>query len=838
MNEDISGRWCSRASELIKSSLTGKSIVSDLTAQADKVLSTAFRTAVKMSDGVHGELALVAIGGYGRSEMVPYSDIDIMLLSRGRDKETTEPAQSVLYKLWDMGLNISHSFRTLEECLQDSIKDYKTRTAIIDSRFLAGSRKVYDEFRRDIYPKILFKKKRDFVGGILGEVKTRHKIYEGSVYLLEPNIKDGMGGLRDIHTLTWLSTVVLKIDNISGLAVILPENDYLHLIKAFDYLLRLRLCLHIASKRKNDVLSFEFQDAVARLMGFKDTKRFDAAEIMMRLFYKKAEVISSGLSRIMTISGRKYINFPLNLSIKRLNDDFYLAKNEITFKDKELFRNTDKIMEAFSIYSASGRKFSYQLKQSLRGRMRFISRKSRASRKAVAYFLEILNGDRVYETLREMHETGVLDRLIYEFGRLRHLVIYEIYHRYTVDEHSLLAVKNLETLKNSQQAKTGYLAGILKRTRRDILFLAILLHDIGKGRYERHGGNHQEAGYKMMKAIMERFDIEHKDRSRIEFLVRNHFVLAKLALARDSEEPETVIQLAELVENEENLDALYLMTYADMTAVNPSFWTDWKAYLFYDLYVKTKDHLHGIKAKRYSPSDKGLQVFTESMPDRYVVSATNETLRADYLLAGRVHAESLAIEVHKRPDGTAEITVATNDRAGLFSKIVGVLSCKGLNILRARINTSSNALALDKILLSNWSAIWWEGLEEQLKADLYNAIVLDAPVCAERGVLKHTFTGKRLESFIEIDNETSASHSLLELLLPDRIGLLFDISKRLVEHGVSIASAVINTEEGVAQDVFYLQYNGGKLTTDSVLKILGALYDSEIDKEEVIGNRQ
>ncbi len=198
-----------------------------------------------------------------------------------------------------------------------------------------------------------------------------------------------------------------------------------------------------------------------------------------------------------------------------------------------------------------------------------------------------------------MHETGVLDRFIPEFGRLRHLVIYEIYHRYTVDEHSLIAVKNLELLKTPRQAKLGYLSDILKRSRQDILYLAILLHDIGKGAYGGHSGSHEDSGYKMLKTIMERFDIEHQDRSRIEFLVRNHVVLSKLALARDSEAPETVTQLAEIVENEENLDALYLITYADMTAVNPDFWTDWKAYLFYDLYMKTTDHLRGIRAKRY-----------------------------------------------------------------------------------------------------------------------------------------------------------------------------------------------------------------------------------------------
>src|SRR5208283_255271 len=329
MKEDITWPWCKRASELIDRGFTGKSIVLDLTAQVDNMLSDAFRMALLdfYSGGAPDDLALIAVGGYGRSEMVPYSDIDIMLLSRVRDQKTTESAQAVLYKFWDMGLNISHSFRTLVECLQDSVKDPKTRTAIIDSRFLIGDRTVFEEFRREIYPKILFKKKRDFVGDILAEVNKRHKTFDDSVYLLEPNIKEGLGGLRDVHTLTWLSKVILKIDDISGLTAIFAKNDYLHLIKAFDFFLKIRLSLHIVSKCRNDVLSFEFQDAVAQLMGFKNTKKFIAAEIMMRLYYKKSEAISVALKRIMNISGRKYIQFPLNLSIKKITADFYLARN-------------------------------------------------------------------------------------------------------------------------------------------------------------------------------------------------------------------------------------------------------------------------------------------------------------------------------------------------------------------------------------------------------------------------------------------------------------------------------------------------------------------------------
>jgi [protein-PII] uridylyltransferase len=834
----LSEQWCNGASRLIDKGLSGKSITFHLTAQIDKVLSSAFKQATsdfKNGDGP-GHLALVAIGGYGRSEMVPYSDIDIMLLSRQRDTRSTESAQSVLYKLWDMGLNISHCFRTFDECVQDSVKDPKTRTAIIDSRFLAGSAMVYDEFKRDIYPKILFKKKRDFVSGMLSEISERHRTFEDSVYLLEPNIKDGIGGLRDVHTLTWLSKVVLSINDISGLRTVLSGPDYLHLIKAFEFLLKIRLALHIISKRRNDVLSFEFHEEASRIMGFKDTRRFMGAEIMMRLFYKKAEAVSGALTRVMKISGSKYIPLPFSMSIKRITDDFFLTRNGIAVKDKGIFKNVDNIMTAFNLYSVSGKKFSDQVRESIRGRALFVNRKTRLSKKSVSSFLEILQGNRVYETLRQMHETGILDRFIPEFGRLRHLVIYEIYHRYTVDEHSLIAVKNLEALKDMRQPRPAYLAEIFRNTRQDLLYLALLLHDIGKGGHER-GGSHEGQGYKLLKPVLERLGIEHRERSKVEFVVKHHVLLPKLALNRDSEAQDTVNQLAEVVENQENLDALYLVTYADMRAVKPDFWTDWKAYLLHDLYTRTKDHLLGVSAKQYRTSDRKLQEFIESMPGRYIISTTDEILRADYALAVRAGKELLSLEVNKRTDGTAEITIATEDRPGLFSRIAGVLSSRGFNILRARIYTSDKALALDKILLSNWSLIWWEGLEEQLKKDLYNAIILDVPSSYDRGVPKRPYAGRRLETFIEIENEASSSHTLLELLLPDRMGLLSDIAEHLYRRKIDITSAVINTEEGIAQDVFYLQHDGGKLTTDFVFGLLRDLYDSEIYKRQVMGDR-
>jgi [protein-PII] uridylyltransferase len=857
-SQTISEILCLRVEGAIRSGMSGLLISRKLTDIVDNLLISAYESAINQRSQTENkaegnkktknenpgiDLALVAVGGYGRREIAPFSDIDIMLLAKKGDDITVQAAQSLLYRLWDMGINISHSFRTMNECIEDAMKDIRTRTSLVESRFLAGSETLFNEFKQDIYQKLLFKDKKEFIGGILREIERRHREYGDSVYLLEPNVKEGRGGLRDIHSISWLLKTGLRINDIEGLREILSISDYSHFIKAYDFILKTRLCLHFISKRRNDILSFEFQDETAKNVGLKDTKRFLSSEILMRLYYKKAKNIMDVLSKIVGICSRQYINFPIPVGIKKITDDFYLSKNEIIVKDRSLFRNTDKIFEAFHIYSITGRKFSPQVRDAIRSRFLFINKKTRSSRRAIMYFLDILKGNRVYETLREMHDTGILDRFIPEFGRLRHLVIHEPYHRYTVDEHTLLAIRNLEMLKSTHHKKLQYLTPILKGVKQETLFLSILLHDIGKGTPEKH---HEDYGYRILKGIMERFNIEHNDRQKIEFLVKNHIVLSKLALMRDIDAPETITQLAEIVENEGNLDALYLMTYADMTAVNPNFWTEWKAYLFHDVYIRTKAHLMGITGQYLDITDREIKEFVKNMPDRYLISNTIDAINIDYQMAIMPADKRPLVSISEREDGTAEFVIVTDDMPGLFSKIVGVLGSRGLNILRARLYTGKDGLVIDKILISNWRDMWWEGMEEQIKDELRQAIGTRQEAKEVNGSLfmvhgndeRSTVNyeriispiagsllpvSKRFESFIEIDNETSGEYTVLELFSHDRLGLLYDISTRLYTHGIDIVSAVINTEDRVARDVFYLQHGGDKLNAESVIKVLNSI---------------
>ncbi len=823
------------AAGLMMQRVRGIKIVRALSDIIDNLIADAFDSVIGASLANMGsKIAVVATGGYGRQEMTAYSDVDIMLLAEKRDEFSAKTAELLLYHLWDIGMNISHSFRTLEECLEDAMEDITIRTSLLESRFIAGKRCLFEKYKSDIYQKIVFRKKSLFIKEIMQDVDKRHKKSGDSAYLLEPDIKEGKGGLRDMQTLRWLAKASLRIAEMLELKRIMSKEEYAQLIKAYDFLLKLRVCLHSISRRRNDILSFEFHKPAAEMMNIKTAKRHHAAEILMRLYYKKTAFIFNALDKVMDLSHGFYIQTQLDFSIKKLSSNFLLSKNEIIVRDRELLKNVDNILEAFYIYSKTGKKFSYQLKTDLLNRAIYISRRRNTTKSAAAFFLKILKGTRVYDTLRQMHDMVVIDRFMPEFGSLRHLVIYELYHKYTVDEHTLISIKNLENLKNTKDEKSQFLKKILLELKQEVLFFAILLHDIGKGVKSSSVRRHEEKGYRAIKSILERFDLPVSDRQRIEFLVKNHIILPKLALTRDSDATETVITLCEIAESEENLNYLLLMTYADMTAVNPRFWTEWKACLFYDLIKKAQQHMQGILEKRFEISDPIINKFLEDMPHRYLISNAFDEILTDFSMSQQLKDKKVLISINPRGGGTAELVIVTNDMPGLFLRIVRVLSMQGLNIIRARLYCSKSGFVVDKILLSNWCDICWEGLEDELKEKLQASIFRDSlrlkdqehllNISYDTKFLKGIVDLKRFEHFVEIDNETSTEYSILEIMSPDWLGLLYAISSRLYLNNIDIISAIINTEDGFAQDIFYTQCDGAKLNNEAVVKVLDSIY--------------
>ncbi|MBI5635128.1 MAG: [protein-PII] uridylyltransferase [Nitrospirae bacterium] len=805
--------------------LRGRQLAERYTASVDDTVAGIFNALTDDPD-----LLLVATGGYGRRELAPFSDIDIMFLAR--DRKNAGAAEKVLYRLWDERLDISHAFRTLRECVEEAFRDIRTRTTLLEARYLAGSRELYSQFEKEVYPAIAYRKQRQFVAEKLSEREKRHISTGDSIYLLEPHVKEGDGGLRDIHAVLWLSRVVFRITDLQGLSAFLSGHDLKRFSDAYDFMIRLRYCLHLESGRKNDILSFEYQRAIASRLGFRDSSKFSGAERMMRYYYLKGRVIRDISHEVMVRCSRQYSPIFRDFTKKRLTDDFLLSGGKLIAKKETVFSGqSEKIMEAFYHFSKTDKGFSARLRELIRENLPRINRRTRSIPAAVNHFREIMKGRRVYETLREMHERGVLGRFIPEFGALRSLVVHEAYHMYTVDEHTLLAIRNLERLRTTTVKSLEALKEIiLGMEQLDVLFLSILFHDIGKA----VGRHHEEEGYKRLKSIMERLNMKPDKRLRIEFLVRNHVLMSRIAMTREIDDPELIAFFADAVGDTENLKAIYLITYADMSAVNPLFWNAWKASLLRELYERTSQYLSGTgvvgrghDAAALFPGNAALQkefsLFLEAMPDRYLLSTTDARLKEDFLLYQQTSARSTAVRIDVMPDGIAEIVICASDAPGLFSRIVGFLCMRRLNIVHGRIYTGKHGIVIDKIAVSNWKDVWWNGLEQDIVSGLEETVMKrkDIQLACSNPEAHGLF-----DAFVELDNESSDLYTLVEIFSQDRIGLLYDIAKIFYQKGVGVESARINTEASLAQDIFSLRCGGSKLDYETAYEILKELWDT------------
>jgi [protein-PII] uridylyltransferase len=849
--------------ELLQKGYGGAQLAALYTERTDALLRDIFA-----STDVHSGLCLIAIGGYGRGELAPHSDIDIMLFAR--DKAASKKATQFLYTLWDTHLTVGHSFRTPADCISEARKDIKTRTSLLEHRLISGDTDLYRYFMDHVYPEIAFRESRRFISEKLQEVELRHRKISDTVFVLEPHIKEGRGGLRDVHTLVWLASIKLRIRQFDELIKVIPPDDFARLKKAFDFLLKVRFCLHLLSGRRNDLLSFEFHERIAEMLTFKASQRFLSPERFMRYLYLKTSIINDISSRFLDRFGipQRAFGEEGNGRIaaffsgkKKITDDFILSKNRIIASDDTFARTPEKIFEAFYSMSKTGKRFSPKLGDAIKKNLFRINRRTRKSQRAVEFFMAIIRGDRAYETLRQMHRSGVLGRFLPEFGALSFLVVYEPYHRYTVDEHTMRAIKHLEDLKNTRYKKLEHLSSVYRRVRqKEALILSLLFHDIGKRgiaksyRYGAGAGHHDEVGYTELKNIIERFNLSVELRGRIEFLVKNHLLMSSIAFTMETEDPEIIAQFADDVGDREALDTLYLLTFADMASVSPDFWTDWKAYLLRDLYETTARHLDGlmggscggpeqILGADYLTQDEkeGIRHFLSLMPKRYIISATPERIYEDYRLSLEVVEKGFALRVQEDMSGGAEITMGAWDSPGLFSRAVGALSSLKMDICRARVYTGRGGMVIDKIQVSNWQSLAWEGFFRIVREKLKDAIcgpekhaqceevvqtIKDAPGYAHAA----TEVLGRFGPFIEIDNETSSENSVLEFFARDRLGLLFDVTSLIHEKDIDIISARINTESGIAHDIFSIQRHGKKVEGITIHELLLSLWERLTEK--------
>jgi [protein-PII] uridylyltransferase len=812
----------------------------------DIFLGTLYRLAVedaKREGLVPSPLVLVALGGYGRGELHPLSDLDLMLIYDGEmGPYVQRVTQGLLYALWDLGLQVGHAVRSLPDCLAMARTDFPSRTSMQQARLLVGDRRLFNRFRKVLAENVYQKDFAQFLETTLTERDQRYRKFGGSPYMGEPNVKESAGGLRDIHTAMWLTSTKFGTRTLRELADkrLINGREQKTTDGALTFLWRVRNELHFLSGHKNDVLSRDIQPQIAKNFGYTGDELSLPVEKFMRDYYLHARVIHRVSRRLIarcreTLSRRASVQ--RRLRQEALADGLIVLDEQLHLAqaDGRAFREEPvRLIKVFWHSHHLGFELGVDVERAIEDSLDLIDDAFRASPEARELFLGICRSwGRTAQTLREMHELGVLGRYLPEWGALTCLVQYDIYHKFTADQHSLIAVQNLEALAPGQSPDSEGNAQVVSELERPgLLMLGMLLHDIGKGK----GHGHVAKGIPLIETLSARMGLAPEDADKVIFLVAHHLTMSHVAQRRDIDDPKTIETLAGVCRTPERLRMLYLLTCADMRAVGPGVMTGWQAQILWDLYARTLTRLTGGQRERPTRESVAQRV-TEAMrgdvartavaahlallSDRYLTTTSPQRIAAHLRLLDRLaDGGVLATELFHHPDlGSSELVVATRDVPGLFSIIAGTLASQGINILSAQIHTRADGIALDTFQVNDpfgeavtEEARWRRTLEALRRVLRGEASVED--LLARRRAVYPSGDGVPGPPKISVDNQISDSRTVVEVKCPDRVGLLYVITRTLSGHGLDIASARIATEIDHAYDTFYVTDRQGRRLED------------------------
>src|SRR6202011_3070406 len=667
-------------------------------------------------------LAIVAVGGYGRGELAPYSDIDLLfLLPYKRTPHTEQVVEYLLYLLWDLGLKIGQSTRSVDECLRQAKSDLTIRTALLEARYLWGDQALFNELKRRFDSEIVKGSAPQFVASKLAERDARHKRVGDSRYQLEPNIKEGKGGLRDLHTLFWIAKYIYRTDDVGKLVElgVLSAEESQRFDHAQSFLWTVRCHLHYLAGRAEERLTFDLQAQIAREMGYADDAKSRGVERFMKDYFLVAKNVGD-LTRIFCAileadqKRKRRLSWVRWGAGRRALSGFVLDGEWLTIPAEDFFTKDPRaLLRRFHGAQEHGLAIPPRACRAESQSLRFVDR-LREVPEANRLFLEILTSRKDPETaLRRMNEAGVLGRFIPDFGRVVAQMQYDMYHVYTVDEHTLFAIGILHKIETGQLKEEHPLATELAATivSRRALCVAVLLHDIAKGR----GGDHSEIGERIALVAGPRLGLPGEETETVAWLVRWHLLMSGTAFKLDISDTKTLGDFVERVQSPERLKLLLVLTVADIRAVGPNVWNGWKAALLRELYHRAMEVMSGgltsegrdlrvataqAAARRLLPdfSEKEFTAFAARGYPFYWLSFDPETHARHARLMHEAEATGASLTVEKRVAprrSVTEITLYTADHAGLFSRIAGALAISGANIVDARIMTMSNGMALD-----------------------------------------------------------------------------------------------------------------------------------------------
>jgi len=759
-------------------------------------------------------LSLLAVGGYGRRHLFPYSDIDLLLLVDSERQAHSAPAaiSAFVQDLWDSGLRLSHSVRTPEECAEIHDQNIELNVSLLDQRYVAGDRGLYARFAERL-PRFLHAQRDPLARNLTRLTRERHQKYQNTYYHLEPNIKDTPGGLRDYQLVRWLAR--------------LREVESPPLEPSFLFLARLRCLLHALAGRDNNVLNFDAQDRAADYFAARGTAEW------MREYFRHARDLYRAAVRELELSEAQTSSLFMQFKDWRArlsNADFSVARERLHLRvPQALQADPELALRLFQFVARHGIRPSTETEQRIAAALPQLREWFSAARPIWPAIREILSLPYAADAVRAMHETGVLRAIFPEMAQIECLVIRDFYHRYTVDEHTLVTLQVLAGLRGNREPAVKRYADLLAEMEDPaLLFCALLFHDVGKGGAE---GGHAEASAEAAAPALDRIGMPRPEREFVIFLIRRHLEMSAVMNSRDLQDPATARDMTKRVETVERLKALTLMTYADISAVNPSAMTPWRAEVLWQLYLLTYNELtRELETDRIASPLAGSpekRAFLAGLPTRYTRTHTPEEIDAHVALNTIYRQRGVAVALEK-VEAAWRLTLVTGDRPFLFASVAGTLSSFGMNILKAEAFSNSQGTVLDTFTFA-----------DPLRALELNPSEIDRlRVTVERVVLGRTDVrqllmnrprgappsrNSRIEPAVSFNPEASDSATLIEIVAQDRPGLLYDLASAISAEGCNIEVVLIDTEAHKAIDVFYVTAGGRKPEVEQLESLGGAL---------------